>query len=85
MKTFREWVVTESRSPTWVKVVVGGLILQLRGLSQQIQQTTDVSQQNKLLSKQLNLLSYITGMGIGFSSKDKRLQQYMRSLGRRKL
>ena len=84
MLTFKEYLILEGRSPTWVKVVVGGLVLQMRTLSAQIQQETDPTKQITLLSKQLNLLSYISGLGIGFSTKDKTLQQRMRSLGRKK-
>ena len=63
----------ESKYPTWLMFVIGGLVLKVRGLSNQIQNETDSEKQNKLLSKQNNLLSYIVGLGIGVSSGDRGL------------
>ena len=84
MKTFKEYLITEGKNPTWVKIIVGGMVLQLRSLSSQINQETDPMKQSVLLSKQNNLLGYMIGLGIGFSAGDKRLQNRMRTLGRRK-
>ena len=63
----------EGRYPVWLKFVTGGLVLKVRALSNQIQNETDPVKQNKLISKQNNLLSYIVGLGIGISSGDRGL------------
>ena len=74
MLRFKEYSeLREGRYPTWLKFVTGGLVLKVRGLSNQIQNETDPVKQNKLISKQNNLLSYIVGLGIGVSSEDKGL------------
>ena len=74
MLRFKEYSeLREGRYPTWLKFVTGGLVLKVRGLSNQIQNETDPVKQNKLISKQNNLLSYIVGLGIGISSGDKGL------------
>ena len=74
MLSFKSYTeLKEGRYPTWLKFVTGGLVLKVRGLSNQIQNETDPVKQNKLISKQNNLLSYIVGLGIGVSSGDKGL------------
>lgn len=84
MKTFKEYLITEGRSPTWVKIIVGGMVVQLRSLASQIAKESDPIRQGTLLSKQNNLLGYMIGLGIGFSANDKRLQNRMRTMGKRK-
>ena len=76
--------LTEGRSPLWVKGLVGGIVLRIRSLHQQIVQSKDPIEQNKLISQQNKLISYISGLGIGFSSNDRNTQQRMRQLSRRK-
>ena len=72
MLSFKSYTeLKEGRYPVWLKVVTGGLVLQVRGLSNQIQNETDPVKQNQLISKQNNLLSYIVGLGIGVSSGDR--------------
>ena len=74
MLRFKEYLeLREGKYPTWLKFVTGGLVLKVRGLSTQIQNETDPVRQNKLISKQNNLLSYIVGLGIGVSSGDGKL------------
>ena len=74
MLRFKEYSeLREGRYPTWLKFVTGGLVLKVRGLSNQIQNETDPVKQNKLISKQNNLLSYIVGLSIGVSSGDRGL------------
>ena len=74
MLRFKEYSeLREGKYPTWLKFVTGGLVLKVRGLSNQIQNETDPVKQNKLISKQNNLLSYIVGLGIGVSSGDRGL------------
>ena len=74
MLRFKEYSeLREGRYPNWLKFVTGGLVLKVRGLSTQIQNETDPVKQNKLISKQNNLLSYIIGLGIGISSGDRGL------------
>ena len=71
MITFKEYsMITEGRYPPWLKFVTGGLVLKIRNLSSQIQQENDPKKQNELISQQLNLISYITGLSIGVTSKN---------------
>ena len=74
MLSFKSYTeLKEGRYPVWLKFVTGGLALKVRALSNQIQNETDPVKQNKLISKQNNLLSYIVGLGIGISSGDRGL------------
>ena len=62
-------LITEGRYPPWLKYG-GGLVLKVRNLSQRIRSENDPKKQNDLISQQLNLISYITGLSIGVTSKD---------------
>ena len=74
MLSFKSYTeLKEGRYPVWLKFVTGGLVLKVRELSNQIHNETDPVKQNKLISKQNNLLSYIVGLGIGVSSGDRGL------------
>jgi hypothetical protein len=71
--------VTEGKYPMWLRISVGGIVLRIRNLSTQIQNETDPQKQNKLISQQNTLLSYISGLGIGVSSTDNVLLKKVRS------
>ena len=74
MLSFRSYIqLAEGRYPTWVKITVGAMVLKCRGLSQQIQNESDPKKQNELIAQQNNILSYITGLGIGVSTRDAQL------------
>ena len=75
-KQFTE--INEGKHPMWVRFVVGGLVLKMRSLSQQIQNETDPNKQNDLIAQQNNINSYISGLGIGVSSNDNQLLNRMR-------
>ena len=83
MVTFKEYsMITEGRYPPWLKFVTGGLVLKVRNLSSRIQQETDPKKQNDLISQQLNLISYITGLSIGVTSKNPQMMnRFKRGLG----
>jgi len=83
MLRFKQYHLIE-QSPIWVKGVVLGLIVKLNGLDSQIQSTDDPKEQNRLISKQNKILSYINGLGISFSSNNKQLQTLLRKVGRGK-
>ena len=83
MLRFKQFHLIE-QSPIWVKGVVLGLIVKLNGLDSQIQSTDDPKEQNRLISKQNKILSYINGLGISFSSNNKQLQTLLRKVGRGK-
>ena len=83
MLRFKQYHLIE-QSPIWVKGVVLGLIVKLNGLDSQIQSTEDPKEQNRLISKQNKILSYINGLGISFSSNNKQLQTLLRKVGRGK-
>ena len=82
MIRFKTYNGLMEQSPIWVKGVVLGMIMKLNGLDSQIQSTDDPKVQNKLISKQNKLLSYINGLGISFSSNNKQLQTLLRKVGR---
>ena len=82
MLRFKQYQLIE-QSPLWVKGVVLGLIVKLNSLASQIQSTDDPKLQNKLLSQQNKILSYISGLGISFSSNSKQLQTLLRKVGRK--
>ena len=84
MIRFKTYFGLMEQSPIWVKGVVLGMIMKLNGLDSQIQSTDDPKVQNKLISKQNKLLSYINGLGISFSSNNKQLQTLLRKVGRGK-
>ena len=83
MIRFKTYNSLIEQSPIWVKGVVLGLIVKLNSLDTQIQSSDDPKQQNKLISKQNNILSYINGLGISFSSNNKQLQILLRNVGRK--
>ena len=79
-KQFTE--INEGKYPLWLRMTVGGLVIRIRNLSSQIQNETDPSKQNKLISQQNSLISYITGLGIGVGSTDNVLLKRLKgSLG----
>ena len=53
-------------------------LMKIRNLSSQIQSEKDPQKQNKLISQQNNLISYIVGLGIGVNSKDNQLTNTMK-------
>ena len=82
MIRFRDYYsLTEGRKPMWLKVVVGGMVMKVRNLSQQ-----DPQRQNQLISQQNNLISYIVGLGIGVNSRDHQLTNTMKKgfMGKRR-
>ncbi len=82
MIRFKTYNGLMEQSPIWVKGVVLGLIVKLNSLDTQIQSSDDPKQQNKLISRQNKILSYINGLGISFSSNNKQLQTLLRKVGR---
>jgi hypothetical protein len=78
---FKDYI-TEGKYPTWVRITVSGLVIKMRNLSSRIESEKDPVIQNKLISQQNNLLSYITGLGIGVGTSDKLLLKRMKSYKR---
>ena len=74
MKRFKNFLqethLSEGKYPMWLRVTVGGLVIKIKNLSNQIQNEKDPQKQNKLISQQNNLISYISGLGIGVGSTD---------------
>lgn len=80
MLRFKEFnILTEGKYPNWLKIVVGGMILKVRNLNQRIESEDDVVKQNRLISQQNNLISYIGGLGIAVGSTDKVLMNRLKS------
>lgn len=79
MMRFKEFrSLKEGKYPMWLKFVTGGIVIRMRNLSNQIQNENDPVKQNKLISQQNTLLSYITGLGIGVSSRNPQLMTRMK-------
>ena len=76
-KTFIE--LKEGSYPKWVKFVVGGLVMKLNNLKNQINNEKDPQKQNILISKQNTLLGVISGMGIGVNTNDPQLMNRLKS------
>lgn len=74
-KTF----ISEGKYPLWVRFTVGGMVMKIRNLQRQIENEDDVVKQNKLISQQNSLISYIGGLGVGVSSTDQTLLQKLKS------
>ena len=71
MISFRQYTqIVEGKYPMWLRVTVGGLVMRIKNLSNQIQNEKDPNKQNKLISQQNTLISYISGLGIGVGSTD---------------
>ena len=79
MKSFKTYI-NEGKYPIWVRVTVGSLVLRIRKLALKIENEEDPVRQNKLISQQNKLLSYINGLGIGVSSSDKVLLKRLKSM-----
>jgi len=79
MKSFKTYI-NEGKYPIWVRVTVGSLILGIRKLSQEIENEEDPVRQNRLMSQQNKLLSYIAGLGIGISSSDSILLKKFKTM-----
>ena len=79
MKSFKTYI-NEGKYPIWVRVTVGSLVLRIRKLALQIETEEDPVRQNKLISQQNKLLSYINGLGIGISSSDSNLLNKFKTL-----
>ena len=79
MKSFKTYI-NEGKYPIWVRVTVGSLVLRIRKLALKIETEEDPVRQNKLISQQNKLLSYINGLGIGISSSDSNLLKKCKTL-----
>ena len=78
MMRFKQFI-TEGKYPMWVRLTVGTLVLRINNLTKQIEIEEDPIKQNKLISQQNKLLSYISGLGIGVGTEDKVLLQRLKS------
>lgn len=74
--------ITEGKYPMWVRGAVAITVFKVRNLEQRIKNESDPIKQNKLISAQNKLLSYITGLGIAVSSTDEKLLSRLRSRGK---
>lgn len=81
MMTFKTYI-KEAKHPTWVRITVAALVIKMRNLSSRIESEKDPVIQNKLISQQNKLLSYITGLGIGVGTSDNVLLKRMKSYKR---
>ena len=63
----------------WLRITVGGLVIRIKNLSKQIENEKDPQKQNKLISQQNTLLSYISGLGVGVGSTDQILLKKLKS------
>lgn len=79
MMRFKQFI-SEANYPVWVRITVGTLVVKINNLSKQIGQESDPIKQNRLISQQNKLLSYISGLGIGIGTEDKVLLQRLKSV-----
>lgn len=79
MMRFKQFIY-EGKYPTWVMVTVGALVFRIRNLSIRIQREKDPVKQNELIAQQNNLISYITGLGIGVGTDDEALLKKLKSM-----
>jgi hypothetical protein len=83
MLSFKPYINERTQKhPTWVRISVAGMVMKIRNLSSKIDSEDDPVIQNKLISQQNKLLSYITGLGIGVGTSDSVLLKRMRSYKR---
>jgi len=75
--------IKEGKYQMWLRFTVGGLVIRIKNLSSQIQKEKDPQIQNKLISQQNSLISYITGLGIGVGSTDNVLLKRLKGRIRR--
>ena len=79
MISFKKFInINEGKYPLWVRFSVGGIVMKIKNLQTQIETEGDVVKQNKLISHQNTLLSYISGLGVGVSSTDNVLLQRLK-------
>ena len=79
MKRFRSFI-SEGKYPLWLRFTIGGMIIKMKNLQKQIEVEKDPIEQNKLISQQNSLLSYIGGLGIGVGSTDKILLKRLKGM-----
>lgn len=79
MMRFKQFI-SEGSYPVWVRITVGTLVIKINNLSKQIEQESDPVKQNRLISQQNKLLSYISGLGIGIGTEDKVLLQRLKTV-----
>ena len=79
MKRFRSFI-SEGKYPLWLRFTIGGMIIKMKNLQNQIEVEKDPIEQNKLISQQNSLLSYIGGLGIGVGSTDKILLKHLKGM-----
>jgi len=81
MKKFKDFRhdLNEGKFPLWVRLTVGSIVLKVQSLDRQIQKEDDPVEQNKLISQQNKLKSYITGLSVGIGSTDRVLLQRIRT------
>lgn len=72
--------LSEGKYPTWLKLVVGGIVVKLSGLQSQIESETDQQKRDVLLGRQNRLLGIISGLGIGVNTSDPKLLTKLRSV-----
>ena len=78
MKRFKTFI-TEGKYPMWSKVVVGGIVVKIRSLQNQIRSEDDIKKKLSLISQQNVLLSYISGLSVAVNSRDQKLLQKRKS------
>ena len=78
MKRFKTFI-TEGKYPMWSKVVVGGIVVKIRSLQNQIRSEDDIKKKLSLISQQNVLLSYISGVSVAVNSRDQKLLQKIKS------
>lgn len=80
MLSFKEFISEGKRSyPGWVRMTVFAIVVKIRSLQKRIESESDPVEQNKMISQQNSLISFINGLGIGVGTNDSQLITKMRS------
>lgn len=80
MLSFKEFISEGKRSyPGWVRMTVFAIVVKIRSLQKRIESESDPVEQNKMISQQNSLISFINGLGIGVGTNDNQLITKMRS------
>lgn len=80
MLSFKEFINEGKRSyPGWVRMTVFAIVVKIRSLQKKIENETDPLLQNKMISQQNSLISYINGLSVGVGTNDNQLITKIRS------
>jgi hypothetical protein len=81
MKSFKSFIA-ERKQPPWIRTLVPLLVLKIHKISKEIAKSTDPVEQNRLISDQLRIQTYIDAIGIGVGLDDSGFLNRIRNMAR---